>query len=278
LCFYLAGVKTRGFYLNLRKASLMAATKYQISKPNAFLRKYIDYFWAGETDQYFHYFSPASTLTDLVFFCEGTMKNVQNREELSESGMVFGQKTIVDNYEAVFPKAKLFGVRVRPSIFLLTHKIPATVLGGQRISLQELFGYEGEQLTEKILKSHTLSEFIRIFSDFLMQKATDLPLKYQSVEKWLPKTNFLSPDISTRNICLSQRQFERNFKEFTGFSLRKYTKIKRFEQAFQYLQNTKNQENFTEIACRFGYYDQSHFNRDFKEFTGISPMKLHNRI
>lgn len=252
----------------------MPASKYQISKPNAFLSKYIDYFWAAETDEYFRYISPASTLTDWVFFCEGTMKNTQNREELSESGMIFGQKTIFNNYEAVFPKAKLFGVRVRPSVFLLTHKIPATALDGQCISLQDLFGYEGERLTEKILKSDTLPEFVYILSNFLMQKTNDLPLKYQSVEKWLSQTNFLSRDVSIKEICLSQRQFERNFKEFTGFSLRKYTKIKRFERVFQYLQNTKNKENLTEIAYRFGYYDQAHFNRDFKAFTGRSPKFL----
>lgn len=249
----------------------MSTSKYQIIKPNGFLRKYIEHFWVAETDEYFQYISPASTLTDLVFFCEGTMQNIQNREELSESGMIFGQKTAFDNYEAIFPKAKLFGVRVHPSVFLLTHKIPATALGGQRISLQDLFGYEGEQLTEKILKSSTLFEFAHILSNFLMQKANDLSSKYQSVEKWLLQTDFLNPHISTMNICLSQRQFERNFKEFTGFSLRKYTKVKRFEQVFRYLQNPKNKENLTEIAYRFGYYDQAHFNRDFKEFTGKSP-------
>lgn len=261
-----------------KKASLMTATKYQTIKPNTFLRKYIDYFWAAETDKYFHYFSPASTLTDLVFFCEGVMKNTQSREDLSESGMIFGQKTIVDNYEAVFPKAKLFGVRVRPSIFLLTHNIPATALSGQHISFQDLFGCEGERLTEKMLNSKTLTEVVSLFSNFLMQKSTDLPLKYQSIERWLLQTNFLSPDISTMDICLSQRQFERNFMDLTGFSLRKYIKIKRFEQVFRYLQGTKNKENLTEIAYRFGYYDQAHFNRNFKEFTNLSPLQLFQKI
>ncbi|AEK22607.1 DUF6597 domain-containing transcriptional factor [Capnocytophaga canimorsus] len=93
------------------------AMKYRIIKPNAFLRKYIEHFWEAETDEYFRYFSPPSTLTDLVFFCEGTMRNIQNREELSKIGIIFGQKTVFDNYKAVFPKAKLFGVRVRPSGF-----------------------------------------------------------------------------------------------------------------------------------------------------------------
>ncbi|MDO4726536.1 MAG: AraC family transcriptional regulator, partial [Porphyromonadaceae bacterium] len=62
------------------------------------------------------------------------------------------------------------------------------------------------------------------------------------------------------------------------FSLRKYTKIKRFEQVFRYLQHTKNKENLTEIAYRFGYYDQAHFNRDFKEFTNLSPLQLFPKI
>lgn len=44
----------------------MVAMKYQIIKPNAFLRKYVEHFWEAETDEYFRYISPASTLTDFA--------------------------------------------------------------------------------------------------------------------------------------------------------------------------------------------------------------------
>ncbi|TXJ23716.1 MAG: AraC family transcriptional regulator [Chitinophagaceae bacterium] len=68
---------------------------------------------------------------------------------------------------------------------------------------------------------------------------------------------------------LSTRQFERNFKEFAGFSPKLYSRIIRFQSAIeQYGQTGKS---LTEIAYDCGYYDQSHFIHDFKEFSGLHP-------
>lgn len=75
-------------------------------------------------------------------------------------------------------------------------------------------------------------------------------------------------------MALSERQFERNFKDYTGFSLRKYTKIKRFEQVYNELRSAQNIDNLTQFALQYDYYDQAHFNRDFKEFTNLSPLQL----
>ncbi|GIZ16573.1 hypothetical protein RCZ15_25510 [Capnocytophaga catalasegens] len=148
--------------------------------------------------------------------------------------------------------------------------MPAFQLNEQSISLGQLFGNEGDVLTNNIINACSIEESIALFSSFIIQKIKDVPAKYQLIEKVI-HSDAISRDFSAKNLALSERQFERNFKDYTGFSLQKYTKIKRFEQVFGYLQHTKNKENLTEIAYRFGYYDQAHFNHDFKEFTGRSP-------
>ena len=68
-----------------------------------------------------------------------------------------------------------------------------------------------------------------------------------------------------KNAPISQRQFERSFKEVAGFTPKLYARIKRFE-------TTLNKSgSLTEIALDAGYFDQAHFIRDFKAFTGLQP-------
>lgn len=69
---------------------------------------------------------------------------------------------------------------------------------------------------------------------------------------------------------LSERQFERKFREYSGFNPKLCMRIVRFEEACNFYGHS-GQKTMTEIAHECGYYDQSHFIRDFKEFSGYEP-------
>ena len=84
-------------------------------------------------------------------------------------------------------------------------------------------------------------------------------------------------------VNLSQRQFERHFKYLTGFSAKTFFKISRFENLIEALGCASGNvpKNLTDMALEYGYYDQSHLNRHFKEFTGMSPsgyLKLQGQL
>lgn len=79
--------------------------------------------------------------------------------------------------------------------------------------------------------------------------------------------------LNTLNI--SERSLERYFKEFIGINPNKYIRLCRFNASLQNIK-TLNYEKLTEIAYDLGYADQSHFIREFKKFSGISPLKFLN--
>lgn len=67
----------------------------------------------------------------------------------------------------------------------------------------------------------------------------------------------------------NERQLQRLFKRYIGLSPKYYARIIRFNYIFQLLKEKKM--SWMELVFRSGYYDQSHFIRDFKRFTGEDP-------
>ncbi|MDH7446876.1 helix-turn-helix transcriptional regulator [Aquimarina sp. 2201CG14-23] len=70
-------------------------------------------------------------------------------------------------------------------------------------------------------------------------------------------------------IEISERSFERYFKTHIGLTPKLYSRVIRFSNIF----NLLNQEaiNWADITYMAGFYDQSHFIKNFKEFTGEEP-------
>lgn len=68
---------------------------------------------------------------------------------------------------------------------------------------------------------------------------------------------------------ISLRQFERLFRKSTGVTFKFFSRIVRFNYIFQLI---KDEElSWIQIALQSGYFDQSHFIKNFKEFTGEEP-------
>lgn len=64
----------------------------------------------------------------------------------------------------------------------------------------------------------------------------------------------------------SERQLQRLFKKYIGLSPKYYARIIRFNYIFRLIK--EKERSWAEIVFESGYYDQSHFIRNFKAFTG----------
>ena len=77
-------------------------------------------------------------------------------------------------------------------------------------------------------------------------------------------------------IGTSERELGRRFENSVGLSPKQFSRVYRFRHALHRLR-TKRPENLTETAVACGYYDQAHFNHEFRELTGIAPGELFKR-
>lgn len=74
----------------------------------------------------------------------------------------------------------------------------------------------------------------------------------------------------------SRRWFIQLFRQTVGMTPKHFSRIIRFQHTLDLLQ-TRKTPYLADIALQGGYYDQSHLNHDFREFSGISPMEYYNR-
>jgi AraC-like DNA-binding protein len=87
-------------------------------------------------------------------------------------------------------------------------------------------------------------------------------------------------DCSIENIAshanMSIKTFERKFIEQVGISPKLFSRIIRFNTAIALKMNNP-ERSWTDIAHGCGYYDQMHFIKDFKLFSGITPTQYFKR-
>ena len=70
----------------------------------------------------------------------------------------------------------------------------------------------------------------------------------------------------------SQRTVERSFLKVTGFTMKQCQSIFRLEDMLQELYDSQqDQQNWGNIAAKYGFNDQSHLIRYMKTLTGVTP-------
>jgi AraC-like DNA-binding protein len=73
-----------------------------------------------------------------------------------------------------------------------------------------------------------------------------------------------------QRIGLSSRRFVDLFRAEVGLSPKVYCRIRRFNEALRRVEQLTDVD-WVDVALSCGYFDQAHFNHDFRAFSGVSP-------
>jgi AraC-like DNA-binding protein len=76
---------------------------------------------------------------------------------------------------------------------------------------------------------------------------------------------------TARQLAVSERHLRRLMDEHVGIGPAQYVRLARFIRAMHQVQSTRR--TFTEIAHAAGFYDQAHFNREFRFFAQMTPQE-----
>lgn len=252
--------------------------KHQIIAPPQHLSDYIRMFWFLEFDaspeNIFTHLSFAYHCCEITFCYKGQFKvqSATNPTSILASG-IYGQ-TLHNSTITSDQSFGIFGIYLYPYTLKQLLGIPACALTNQMLDMRALCGKTGEELEEKIMlatnNQERVSIAIRFFESLLRNIQSENTAICRSIKTLSNNYNLVSVNALANNHYLSLRQFERKFKELTGFAPQKFLRIVRFNAL---LTKPILNNRLINIALHFGFYDEAHFSRDFKELSGLSPKK-----
>ena len=191
---------------------------------------------------------------------------------------VFGQLTQPLEIEPT-GETGIFSVRFHPEGFMPFITIPLKEMDNKAISLEKLFGKEGREIEQEILGTKTTSGKIKHIETFLMKRLADTVtidrIVKSTVEVILTANGQLSIDELSKKTSINRRQLERKFSSAIGLSPKQLSKTIRLQATLKMLLSNQF-TNLTELAYQNEYYDQAHFIKDFKEFTGVTPKEFYS--
>lgn len=248
--------------------------EYLIVPPCEELKDVVRHFWIGTWDIHSQkpnrtYYVIANSLTEITFAFSSNAKHSELLFSAIQGHTHLPKQFSVTGFYHLLGVA--FHSYAIPSLF----NIPALELNKEFISLDTFLGPEGRILTEKIALAANTQERIQILSNYfisvLSKQRLEDKLIVNAIKEIKESNGKLKINTLANNFCLSQKQFTRRFKEFSGFSPKMYSRIIRFEST---IQSYSNLSNLTDITYANGYYDQAHFIHDFKAFTGYNPTQF----
>ncbi|HWV72151.1 MAG TPA: helix-turn-helix transcriptional regulator [Pseudosphingobacterium sp.] len=140
------------------------------------------------------------------------------------------------------------------------------------ISLADMTGYQNlSAFEEQLAFAPTNIQRIDILEQFLLSKLTySKPdaLIITALHKIHIAKGILRIKELANSLYISQDAFEKRFRRVVGISPKQFCYIVRMKAS---VNDGLKANLLSEIAFNAGYFDQAHFNKDFKLFTGQTP-------
>ena len=167
------------------------------------------------------------------------------------------------------------GAILQPGVSRFLFGIPAQELAGRHTSIDELWGQSSIELLEQLQEETCLQQQLNVFESFLTNKVPQLcsihPAVAYALNCMLRTGNVIQ---IVKETGYSHKHFIELFRTTVGLSPKLYCRIIRFQHALKMIGDPK--AAWIDIALQAKYSDQAHFNREFREFTGISPGEYRN--
>jgi AraC-like DNA-binding protein len=157
-------------------------------------------------------------------------------------------------------------------------------------ALKHLFGIPSDEFTDRIVDGFTVCPSLKLLYEELGY-ATTFDNKVKQILSWVARRMQTNPYLIDRgpvfDLCystcmedasvqamanyynLSERHLRRLCKQHLGLNAEDFLLYKKYLVALQFLHTTDT--SLTQVAYQSGFYDQSHFIREFKAFTGLTP-------
>ena len=171
----------------------------------------------------------------------------------------------------------LFGVRLHPNRVQQLLGILPSELNNLAVDLT-LVQPRFNQLRNQLGEAASFEERVQILQQELPVLAAATCQRSEELSRLFIAAgtdSFQTVDELAKQVCYSPRQLNRVVHQLFGLSAEELTGYKKFVESVKLIHT--NNSSLTSIAYHTGFYDQSHFCRVFKSYTGLTPNQYKQR-
>jgi AraC-like DNA-binding protein len=155
--------------------------------------------------------------------------------------------------------------------------IPLDALTNRAVALDDLFGPADRGLIAALQEAPDWDARFDLLDGAIARRMEMArPLSRELAWTWdqmLRTSGHLAIRSLSAGLGWSHRRFVARFKEDVGLAPKVFARVLRFHRAVETLK-ARDARRLSDVALDCGYYDQAHFDRDFRAFAGISPTEL----
>ncbi|MEO3402370.1 helix-turn-helix transcriptional regulator [Mucilaginibacter sp. CAU 1740] len=259
---------------------------FQQFTPSELLKPYVRHYYLFQSD--------ADTEFADTVFPSGDMEMIFNL------GNGIWEASVGDQYYRT-PPVELWGQITRPlpikskgkhsmlGIKFFTHSAAyfldeeITIFNDRVYDLYEVMGAPIKTLHQQLLDTKPTEARINLIENFLIRRLISNERRLFKIDKVGDMLSSIKTNAADSNLGIvankhnvTPRYLHKLINQYTGLTPTAYNKINRFQQSLKLI--SKGSQSLTAIAYSSGYFDQSHFIRDFKAFTGITPSSYLDNI
>lgn len=249
--------------------------------PSDILKPYIKHYWV--------LYAPKS-LSNVVLFPSGFMEFAIN---ISEGGATI----CLGNRISKMPKLEILGHLSKPttetisagttvlitrfyphaaSIFIPS---PAEDFTNNSTDLNDVLNDNLSGFYHQLMEQPSLQQKIKVLEAFLIKRLMKTRKTLETarlVEQLCKAIQAGGSSFNLKKLALkyqiSERYIQKIFLDYVGITPQRLFSVQRFTSSLQLVRTAS--ASLTDIGYECGYYDQAHFIREFKSYTGLTPLQV----
>ena len=172
----------------------------------------------------------------------------------------------------------LLSVRMPPLGAYRVLDLPLGEIAHDVIELDEALGAEVNRVHERIGNTADAGMQLAILCDFvrcrLARSSARLHADARIAVGALAESHGAARiEDLCRSLGVSRKHLGTLFHDHVGLTPKAFARVFRFRRAVDLVQKGRRLD-WARVALACGYYDQAHFNREFREFAGMSPSEF----
>jgi AraC-like DNA-binding protein len=167
------------------------------------------------------------------------------------------------------------GLKFRPGGFYPFWLSPISSLTSNTISFEEVFKMDSQPLEQEIFAQDSPELAVKWVDSFMSARLPERDKKVELVSDIVrciqDDRTIIRVDDAVRHTGLHKRTLQRLFDRYVGVSPKWVIQRYRLHEAADRMMQGLTAPNWIELSLELGYYDHSHFIRDFKLIVGSTP-------